>query len=216
MNREWLGTTEGSIPKEGRGLSDYERLLDFNRQDLIGKIVLDLGSGRNENFSRDLISQNIKSTVISLNPEYQNEKKRKNVSNLSDWQKNSVAGEGGALPFKDESFDQVLGVYSVSRFSEPCYLNWADEIQDMHSKLRQRDKEESLRWLTEISRVLKPGGQARLFPFKAESEEEFLVRYESFFASVRSANLKVDYKRIEDGWGVTYLVIITKPLQDSE
>ncbi|TSC75235.1 MAG: hypothetical protein G01um101430_558 [Parcubacteria group bacterium Gr01-1014_30] len=212
MEKYWESTTEKTTIPTGRSLSDYEKALDFKRDELAGKKVLDLGSGENENLSRELADQN--TNVVSLNPEYYKAKMGQKVTRLPDWQRKSVAGEAEALPFKDKTFDRIFGLYSVSRFSEPSYLEWAEEKQDMHQKLRQEDKQQVLNWLSEIARVLKVGGEARLYPFKAESEEEFLRKYKAFFEAAASFGLRVEHKKFDDeedgGYFEKYLVVLTK------
>jgi ubiquinone/menaquinone biosynthesis C-methylase UbiE len=139
------GTTNMSVPKEGRGLEEYEKSLGFRRDEIIGKVVLDLGSGPTERLSREMKEHNLGATVISLNPDYKDQDFRAPAVENSAWQKASVAALGQALPFADSSFDEVLALYSVSH-----YVDHMDDV------------------LREIYRVLKPDGVARIAPIRTE------------------------------------------------
>ena len=130
MGKERLasGFDQGSIylstPREGRGLNLYEYDLGFKRQELAGKTILDLGSGFREKFSRELKEAQIDATVISLSPDYDYKSVRDLVTEVHvagplkglNWERRSVAGIGQVLPFKDESFDVVLGEFSVTKY----------------------------------------------------------------------------------------------------
>ena len=116
--REWAHDTTDRQGRE-RDLEDYEGWLGFKKEDLEGKTVLDLGSGEREFFSEDLKSKNINANVYSLNPDYSSERYRKTLNNLESWQRKSVAGIAQETPFKDNTFDLVLGLYSVAAFSNP-------------------------------------------------------------------------------------------------
>lgn len=143
-------------PEGGRSIDDYESVLKFKREELEGKMVLDLGAGPNARFSRDLEESGVKATVISLSPEYANEEQRKlfkpsflekikkTIKSEGDRAVLEVAGVGEELPFADESFDEILALFSVSVWSEYNY------------KL----------WIPEICRVLKINGEARIGPIK--------------------------------------------------
>ncbi|TSC60552.1 MAG: hypothetical protein LiPW15_430 [Parcubacteria group bacterium LiPW_15] len=144
---QWFeDTTKETRPIEGRGLDEYEKTLGFRREELSGKTVMDLGSGPTERLSRELKELGIDANVISVNPDYKNEKYRKVIITNPEWQRKSVAAIGQELSFQDNSIDEVLGLYSVS---------WYVDAGFEHI-------------LQEIYRVLKPGGIARIGPFIAE------------------------------------------------
>lgn len=141
-------------PEEGRSIDSYEEILKFKREDLENKFVLDLGAGPKARLARDLEESGIKATVVSLSPEYANKEQRKLLepSFLDKFKmiiKNEktrrleIAGVAEELPFKDESFDEVLSLFSVSTWSLENYKFW----------------------ISEICRVLKPNGVARIGPF---------------------------------------------------
>ena len=143
-------------PEEGRSIDEYEKVLKFKREDLENKFVLDLCAGPKARFSRDLEESGVKATVVSLSPEYADEQqcklfeptfldKFKMIIKNKKSEHLEVAGVGEQLPFKDESFDEVLSLFSVSTWSLRNYKFW----------------------IPEICRVLKPNGAARIGPFKS-------------------------------------------------
>lgn len=148
-------------PKGGRDLETYERWLDFKRESLEGKTVLDLGAGPGGRFAKDLKDSGINARVISLSPDFSDEKQRdllepKLVDKIKKLLKGekaerplAVAGNAEQLPFKDESFDEILVLFSTSIYS-PEY-----------------DK-----WLPEICRTLKADGVGRIGPFYGRSKRD--------------------------------------------
>ncbi len=138
-------TTDAMRAPGGRGLEEYEGILGFNRKDLDGKTVLDLGSGQLERLSKELKQQGINANVVSLNPDYALKKYRQIIKRQEDWQRKSVAGVGQALPFNDESFNYIVGLESVTLYEDALHEPVAAKA-----------------WAKEVARVLKPGGIARL------------------------------------------------------
>ena len=130
-------------PEEGRGIASYEKILKFKKEDLEDKVVLDLGAGPKARFARDLEESGVHATVISLSPEYADGEQHALFKGEQDKRRLEVAGIGERLPFQDESFDEVLALYSVSIWSAENYK----------------------KWLPEICRVLKPAGTARIGTF---------------------------------------------------
>lgn len=145
---------ENSNPPKGRNLKTYEAMLDLPAESLEGKVVLDLGSALGAKFAKDLQLAGINATVISVSPDFIEEKYRKQVMpsvtdkakaviRLKKMQKPSaVAALGEQLPFENESFDEVIALYSTSQ-----YLL----------------KHET--WIQEACRVLKKDGELRAGPF---------------------------------------------------
>lgn len=144
-----------SYPKEDtmhwfaadNNLEEYERLLGFKRKDLEGKMVLDLGTSPTDRLAKDVKEVGINATVVGLSPDlgnlYPNEIQ---VPGMEDeWDRLGVAAIGQAMPFKDESFDVILGAYSVTWRA----ATYPEQVEA---------------WVSEIGRVLKPGGEARLGP----------------------------------------------------
>ncbi len=152
---DWKNSIEEG-PEKGRGLDDYERYFAFDRQSLDGKIILDLGAGPGARFAKDLKAAGVDATVISLSPDYADAKqrtllkpnKREKIkaffNNQDAYQPQVIAGVGEQLPFGNESFDEILSLFSLTTYSFKNY---------------------SL-WLPEAVRVLKEGGTFRVGPFR--------------------------------------------------
>lgn len=128
-------------PPGGRNLSTYETQLLFNRHELEGKTVLDLGAGPEVKFAKELRQSGINATVVELSPDFikaehaQRAQKSMPGTNL-------VAGLGQALPFEDESFDRIFAFHVDEHITREVFL----EI------------------ISEMGRVIEKGGQAKLGP----------------------------------------------------
>jgi len=134
-------TIDSSWPPEGRDLSTYERELLFDKRELEGKVVLDLGAGLEAKFAKQLKEAGIKAEVISLSPDFIEEKYR-TKSKESFPEGKFVAAIGQALPFKDESFDMIFAFYLIQHLTPGNFLRCAYEM----------------------ARVLKKGGRAVIGP----------------------------------------------------
>ena len=119
----------------GRKLDTYCKELGIAEQDLLGKKILDLGSGLGAELSRALGDS---ADVVSFSPDYSDQEYRKNVMDV----KGVVAGVGQAMPFKDETFEVV------------CMLHVTEHVRN--AVLEQI--------VQEIVRVLKNGGVAYIAP----------------------------------------------------
>ena len=131
--------------------------------------ILDLGSGARQNLARDCQSAQLRSRIFSLDP-------RLAMSDLEDVNRGlfrgvrstdererlygrrfpqplTLAGDGTQLPFANSAFKRVYAHYSV-----PMYL---DEGQRVISKT---DEDKIATSISEIKRVLEPGGIARIYP----------------------------------------------------
>lgn len=128
------------------GLEEYESELGFSREQLKGKTILDLGSGTTDKFARELHEAGIDARVISLssdlNTSHSAKTERERVA--PNWKISGVSAIAQRLPFKDEAFDMIFGVYSVT-----YYAHGEHDVKA---------------WVREIRRTLKPGGEARLYP----------------------------------------------------
>lgn len=113
-----------------RYFEDYKDLFGFNCKELNGKSILDLGAG-DSTFAEDLVG--IAKEVVRLDPKYSD--------NSPEYRKGAIAGIAQNLPFRDNSFDEVLA--SVSLYWIKTGLDDA---------------------LLEMIRVTKPEGQIRIFP----------------------------------------------------
>jgi ubiquinone/menaquinone biosynthesis C-methylase UbiE len=115
---------------EGRDLNYYRKVFGYTEKTLMGKTLLDAGSGYCV-FAKEASEFGAK--VISLDGRPSNFKNR-HVDN-------GVVGIMQKLPFKDESFDEVVASHSV------CYVNTG--LQEA---------------LSEMIRVTKPNGKIRIHP----------------------------------------------------
>ncbi|HSX32128.1 MAG TPA: class I SAM-dependent methyltransferase [Candidatus Saccharimonadales bacterium] len=127
-------------PAGGRDLSTYEGQLQVDRSALLGKKILDLGSGPHVKLAQQLHDLDSRTTVVSLSPDFSDTEHRTvaQEKGLS----LGVAALGQALPFKNNSFDGVLALHvqeHLSRDGVPAVV-------------------------AEIARVLKPGGVGKLGP----------------------------------------------------
>ena len=131
------------MPEGGRGLAEYEATLNFNRDELRNKTVLDLGAGPKLKLYNEL--KDIGARVISMSPDFSNPVHaiRARISTDLQGKDNMVAAVGQRIPFQDETFDAV--------FALNCHIPFGTTI------LRAT--------LTEMARILKKGGTARIGPF---------------------------------------------------
>ena len=135
-----------------RGFSEYLNLLRIPKREIKNSLILDLGSGFNQQFSRDVKDKLPTSKVICLDPslylgttyypsDFEGDKnpqeRRKRIENLS------IAADGDALPFKQNSFDRVYALYSVP------WQTYAEDTEKV---------------LTNACKVLKTRGIFRAYP----------------------------------------------------
>ena len=188
------GYAKDTTDRDGRerDLETYEGYLGFKREELRGKRIADLGSGEREVFSRELKASGIEAEVFSVNPDYADAKYRNKISAARDWQKRSVAAISQELPFPDESLDKIFGLYSLSVFAHP-------------DQSFMGNPEITRRWFLEISRTLKPGGEAVIAPIAAETvQDAFNGEYKEYIKILQDSGLTVDAQIITYGdLGVT-------------
>lgn len=148
--------SETASPLTDRDLETYCKYFHLKPEDLEGKKILDIGSGKQERFSKEARRYN--ADVVSLNPALQEESVRQgakedmfNNEALLEWRKKSVAGIAQELPFKDKSFDILTSLYAV-----PYYI-------DSHKG--------KLSALKEMVRVLKDGGKIYIGPQVIENKQ---------------------------------------------
>lgn len=128
-------------PEGGRDLSMYERQLLFDRHELEGKKVLDLGAGPHLKFAVELVESGIDADVVSLSPDFSNQEHAQFAHGIHPEGK-IVAGVGQALPFQNETFDRIFAFHVDEHLSKEMFF---DVIREM-------------------GHVLKQGGQAKLGP----------------------------------------------------
>ncbi|MBI1974851.1 MAG: class I SAM-dependent methyltransferase [Parcubacteria group bacterium] len=141
-----------------RGLAEAKDYLGLDADDFKNKAVLDLGSGY-AMLAQDLAEQGIKN-VISLDPftvpkesfkPSETDAPKRRGDELRAAKERAVHGFGEALPFRNDTFDLIVAMYSV-----PYYTETPQQARVIF-------------W--EIWRTLKPGGEARIFPLVEAREE---------------------------------------------
>ncbi len=143
-------------PTTNRGLEDYLRDLNLTPEMLVGKKILDVGSGTRR-FAKEVKEAGISAEVISIDPVFVSPEEKSRIQGdstgkLQEMLQNTdvpgvkdktVAGVGEALPFRDGIFDLVVADNSL-----PAYGN-KEQIDD---------------FFTEVFRVLKSNGELRFTP----------------------------------------------------
>ena len=141
------GYNEDSIehprqPPGGRGLNLYEAILGFNRTQLMGKEVLDLGAGPEVKLAKQLAESGVNANVTEFSPDFFSlehaAKARKSFPEAR-----MITGLGEDLPFATGSFDVILVLHVLDHLST---------------------SENFLRLIREISRTLRGNGQAHIGP----------------------------------------------------
>ena len=128
-------------PSGGRGIATYEKQLMFDRKDLEGKKILDLGAGPEVKFAKELGESGINAEVISLSPDFTETKyTEKAKESLPD--SKLIIAVGQALPFKNESFDRIFAFHVDEHISRQVFFGF----------------------ISEMARVLKRGGEAKFGP----------------------------------------------------
>jgi len=145
----------------------------FNNLELTNKMlsekenVLDIGAGMRD-FAGFCIREKINDNIISLEPAL-NKYPETGISEAiqmhwgkevyNHMQSKTVAGNMEQMPFKNNSFDLI-----VDNAAMPGFNYSLNEIEQMIEGVEKA--------FDEIIRVLKPGGEARLFPLSEESLNE--------------------------------------------
>ncbi len=128
-----------------RDLREYEKFLQIDAKELEGKKILDLGSGEFQKFARRLTRRFPDTEVVCLDASLARRRSDFLLSESQRGQKmNLVSALFTKLPFQNNSFDVVLSLYGTLYLTTP------------ESKKAN---------LEEIARVLKSGGEARLYPY---------------------------------------------------
>jgi Methyltransferase domain len=146
--REWKQDTTRFSPENGRGVETYLKLAGLTEKDLVGKTVLDIGSGPIERFADELQAAVPSVRVFSINPDYaRDDELRTNIQKIHKKQnKGSVAAIGQDLPFANGFADYIFAIVSTSHYSNPQYY-----------------PQSAKKWSSEDLRVLKSGGQITYF-----------------------------------------------------
>ncbi len=181
-----------------RGMSEYMNLLELTEEELNNEnsLLLDLGAGIQQNFAKEARELGLKSKIISVDPRLGLEEgedlssikqpdKEKRIQGRKNAESNTIAALSDALPFKNESFNHVYAVFSI-----PYYLESSEEIEKS---------------LSEIIRVLKPGGDAKLFPVSIATKKNVIS-----FLDTRDDVVYFHHRQGEDYGAENDLFIINK------
>jgi len=122
------GTMEDmAMPEGGRGLEVYEKELMFDRSELKGKAILDLGAGPEIKLTKDLKDVGVDAQVVSLSPDYA-EQKFASGAKVATTDSTLVAGVGQELPFKNESFDNIFALHIGEHLTGRQFLEVVSEM----------------------------------------------------------------------------------------
>ena len=141
-----------------RSFEDYAHAFSYEESSLKGKLILDVGSGMNDSFSKKANAYNAE--VISFDAKFSDidpRIKRENYAKRTD----SVAGLAQCLPFKDEVFDETIGLWT---------LDWISIGREQV--------------ISEMIRVTKLGGKIKIHPVlpsKASQETQILERQDVIY-----------------------------------
>jgi len=201
--RAYEGSIGPSIVFE-RGIERYEKLLGLPTQEMKGQLVLDIGSGPEEVFSKEAKKKGFK--VVSLSPELKYEDIRKSTKGnffvflhkgfgKGKWQKRSAGGITQELPFKNETFDTEVSLYGGIHY-----------LPYLKSEYRMA--------FGEILRTLKHGGKAYLYPVNIRDEHK-----EDFFKLMQELSPQADFiiDLVEKSFSSTnmYRVVLIKKIADN-
>lgn len=204
---EYLGSNPGpaamdskekmwaEIRPTGRSAEEYFRELGIPKEFLRGKKILDIGSGLNQ-FAQDLKPENLDLTSIdafyALTPEQREEVfedltpdnfkiLKKDLERITAEEKDShlVGGRAESLPFQDEVFDVVLAEYSMPHYAESF--------------------EQMREFFFEVARVLKSGGEARIYPMRIRPGSEVEERdIDKILSELRSQGFTTEMLESKD------------------
>lgn len=135
------GITESAADN---GLDSYEAFLGFDRNDLSGKSILEVGIGNTARLQHDMKAAGIDATVVGISPDLSDSYNRHLVGQYAEPGDKNVAAVAEVLPFADESFDEAWALYSLTYYTY--------------------DPGQTKAWVSEIGRVLRPNGNFRLGP----------------------------------------------------
>lgn len=128
---------------------DYSNLLKIDENDLKKwPVIVDLGSSEGQALSRDVKKLGLENKVISLDPTLgfsKGERGKIATVRRQNARSDTIAAFAEELPLKSESVDAVFALFSVPYYS----MNERDDLLS----------------ISEMIRVLKPGGEIRIFPY---------------------------------------------------
>jgi ubiquinone/menaquinone biosynthesis C-methylase UbiE len=196
MSSEAVAPNLESSGRSSNRLGQYQDRLGLDVEVLKGKRILDVGCGpalfaiEATRLQLDVSSVDARVPYHPLPPTMsvqEQEQYRQMVEG-----KYIVKGRAQSLPFEDDSFDVVLAMQSV-----PAYLPRDDAVRD--------------ETMSEMLRVLAPGGEVRLFPVGQDKEASDAYLPPATLARLLQAGLQLDFQPIS----TTQRLVITKPLEQT-
>lgn len=184
-----------------RDMAAYCRLLNITESFFNSEnepyLILDLGSGTEQNLAKEVRLKKINAQIVSLDPKLALDEDQdlkvlfKNEENIRiNARKNpepfTIAGVSTNIPIEDGAFDKIVALYSV-----PYYLD-----KNEHEKIEST--------LKEIIRVLKIGGIAKIFPIEP-NKKEFI---NAILESQKDITFKFEDKNTIHS--IAYILTITK------
>lgn len=184
------------VPSTGRGVKDYEELLGIKPESLRDKKILDIGAGF-ANFARE--SKHFGAETVSLEPQDPTDRLSMTPEEKAEFKRAFSRGEivqgiVQSLPFQDGSFDRVFAVVSI-----PYYL--------------PRQESERALAFDEMVRVLKPGGEVRIYPVELSGKYPWSVS-DGIIKRLQSEGYKVEFENGTQSSPrdpVNYRMIVRKP-----
>ena len=141
-----------------RGLNEYEKLAGFDHKNFPpGTIILNIGSGAEQAFEQNLRKKRPDLKIISIDPsviekryDYQGATYSNSVVFKSEEDQRILANKertlvalGQKLPLKDECVNIAIDIHAVAHYA--------------------KSEEQYKKYLREVMRVLKPGGEFYIF-----------------------------------------------------
>lgn len=147
---DWVS---GAIDAGERGLADYGVALDVMLEDLRGRI-LDIGSSKTQRFAHECAAlyaclQIPGPTIVSVSPDMKHREWREELIVSPGFEHKTVAAVGSELPFPDNTFRSVLSLGALT-----MYAGFEGSVRAKPAVVTG--------WMSEILRVLEPGGMARI------------------------------------------------------
>lgn len=184
------------VPSTGRGVKDYEELLGIRPESLRDRKILDIGAGF-ANFARE--ARHYGAEVVSLEPQDPTDNLAMTPEEKMEFKRALSRGEivqgiVQNLPFEDESFDRVFAMVSV-----PLYL--------------PRQESERTLAFDEMVRVLKPGGEVRIWPVELSGEHDWFVS-DGIIKRLQSEGYIVEFENRDQSSPrepINYRMVIRKP-----
>jgi ubiquinone/menaquinone biosynthesis C-methylase UbiE len=153
-----------------RGLTDYVEKLEIPPGELASPDhrILDIGAGAQQELARDAKAAGLRGHIISIDPglalDEEKDLSRINYSmdkayrmkGRNHSQPLTIAANGEALPFADQSADAAYAMFSIPY--------WAKDATQVGT------------FLSEMGRVVKPGGYGRVYPVK-EAQTSIVERW---------------------------------------